>query len=472
MACVRKWRGKWVVDWYDENKKRHIEKVEGGREDAEKRLAEVIKGGKKSPKNNQPFKEYSEWWLKNCAKGEIKESTYEEYESVLKNHLYPTFGSKPMGKINRKALREFAAEKRNVGLSRSTIRNIIGVMRAIYNQAVEDEDLIFNPAGNVGKLNKKRNREAEQGNTKEIKKLNTLSKKEVVTFLKKTKEKLPHYSPLFLCAFRTGLREGEMIALKPMDIDFDGRFLEVRRTYYRGRISTPKDNEARKVDMSLQLTNVLDELVAQKKAEALKREMEKPPEERRKTEEVICEVMESWLFTTPEGTQLDPDNMRKRVFYRLLDLAELRRVRFHYARHTYATLLIDQGESLAYVRDQLGHSSIQITVDTYGHLVPGGNKQAVDQLDDEVETNLETNEHDRGADDAQVTENAWRARRDLNPRPSGSKPVQDVPRKPTPDKIFLKITKFFSPSIVTVNHSTSLKLIPQPAPEPAPTLGP
>ncbi len=79
MACVRKWRGKWVVDWYDENKKRHIEKVEGGREDAEKRLAEVIKGGKKSPKNNQTFKEYAEWWLENCAKGEIKESTYEEY---------------------------------------------------------------------------------------------------------------------------------------------------------------------------------------------------------------------------------------------------------------------------------------------------------------------------------------------------------------------------------------------------------
>jgi len=430
MACVRKWRDNWVVDWYDENKKRHIEKIEGGREDAEKRLAEVIKGGKKSPNNNQTFKQYAEWWLENCAKGEIKESTHEEYEAVLKNHLYPAFGSKRMGKINRKALREFATEKRNVGLSRSTIRNIIGVMRAIYNQAIDDEDLIFNPAGNIGKLNKKRNREAQQGNAKEIKKLNTLNKKEIALFLEETREKMPHYFPLFLCAFRTGLREGELIALKPMDIDFNGRFLEVCRTYYRGRISTPKDNEARKVDMSLQLTNVLDELVAQKKVEALKQEMEKSPGERRKTEEVICEVMESWLFTTPEGTQLDPDNMRKRVFYRLLDLAELRRVRFHDARHTFATLLIEQGESLAYVRDQLGHSSIQITVDTYGHLVPGGNKQAVDRLDDNVEasletleTNLETNDLDRGADDAQVTDNAWRARRDLNPRPSGSKPA-------------------------------------------------
>jgi integrase len=53
-------------------------------------------------------------------------------------------------------------------------------------------------------------------------------------------------------------------------------------------------------------------------------------------------------------------------------------------RHTFATLLLQQGESLAYVRDQLGHSSIKITVDTYGHLVPGGNRQAVDKLDDDI----------------------------------------------------------------------------------------
>jgi hypothetical protein len=65
-----------------------------------------------------------------------------------------------------------------------------------------------------------------------------------------------------------------------------------------------------------------------------------------------------------------------------LEKAELRRVRFHDLRHTFASLLIQNGESLAYVRDQLGHSSIQITVDTYGHLVPGANRQAVDRLDD------------------------------------------------------------------------------------------
>ncbi|HEX9264371.1 MAG TPA: tyrosine-type recombinase/integrase, partial [Candidatus Binatia bacterium] len=62
----------------------------------------------------------------------------------------------------------------------------------------------------------------------------------------------------------------------------------------------------------------------------------------------------------------------------------------HDLRHTFASLLIEQGESLAYVRDQMGHSSIQITVDTYGHLVPGGNRAAVDKLDIEVSEKRET----------------------------------------------------------------------------------
>jgi integrase len=79
----------------------------------------------------------------------------------------------------------------------------------------------------------------------------------------------------------------------------------------------------------------------------------------------------------PGGRQLDPSNLRK-SFNRLLTDANVRRVRFHDLRHTLASLLIQQSESLAYVKEQMGHSSIQISVDTYGHLVPGGNRGAVD----------------------------------------------------------------------------------------------
>ena len=71
----------------------------------------------------------------------------------------------------------------------------------------------------------------------------------------------------------------------------------------------------------------------------------------------------------------------------MLAKAEFRHIRIHDLRHTFASLLIQQGESLAYVKEQMGHHSIQVTVDIYGHLVPGGNREAVDKLDEVVSTN-------------------------------------------------------------------------------------
>jgi integrase len=79
---------------------------------------------------------------------------------------------------------------------------------------------------------------------------------------------------------------------------------------------------------------------------------------------------------------LDANDLRRQILYKALDFAGIRRVRFHDLRHTFASLLLQQGESLTYIKDQLGHFSIQMTVDIYGHLIPGMNKQAVDKLDD------------------------------------------------------------------------------------------
>ncbi len=87
------------------------------------------------------------------------------------------------------------------------------------------------------------------------------------------------------------------------------------------------------------------------------------------------------VFPSRLGTLLDDANVRH-IFKRVLEKAELHQIRFHDLRHTFASLLIQQGESLAYVKEQMGHSSIQVTVDVYGHLVPGGNRTAVDRLDD------------------------------------------------------------------------------------------
>jgi integrase len=98
--------------------------------------------------------------------------------------------------------------------------------------------------------------------------------------------------------------------------------------------------------MSAQLSGVLSELLSKRRAEALRKEMEKPAEERRDAATVVNEVMEGWLFQTPVGTQIDPSNLRK-LFNRLLTDAKMRRVRFHDLRHIFASLLLQNGESPA-----------------------------------------------------------------------------------------------------------------------------
>jgi integrase len=373
MACIAKRRGVWVVDYRDALGRRRRETVEGNRDDANKRLAEILKGEGRVIETKRTLKEYAEGWLNTYAKTHLKSSTYTEYEAVLKKHLYPALGPLPFTKVSRESVKKLIADKIKAGLSRSTVRNIIAPLREMYNHAIDDGVASFNPAARVGRFNRRRG---------EDKKIDPLTKTEVSILLKNAKEKMPHYYPLLLCAVRTGMREGELIGLSWGDIDFNGRFIEVRRNISRGEVTSTKNGKTRRVDMSLQLTNTLEALLAQRKADALRRDLDKPPEERRKQEEVLAEVIDGWVFTTPQGTQLDPSNMRKHVFYRALDLAEMRRVRFHDLRHTFASLLIQQGESLPYVKDQLGHYSIQITVDIYGHLVPGANRNAVDRLDD------------------------------------------------------------------------------------------
>ena len=122
--------------------------------------------------------------------------------------------------------------------------------------------------------------------------------------------------------------------------------------------------------MSQQLAQVLRGVIAIRKAQLLRLG---------KSADQLGDV---WLFQNGVGNPLDDSRVRK-VFARVLAKAGLRRRNLHSLRHSFASFLIQNGESLAYVKDQLGHHSIQLTVDTYGHLVPGGNREAVDRLDDE-----------------------------------------------------------------------------------------
>src|SRR5208337_5631026 len=82
-------------------------------------------------------------------------------------------------------------------------------------------------------------------------------------------------------------------------------------------------------------------------------------------------ISDESVFPSETGAVLQPENLYRRCFLPCLERAGLRRFRFHDLRHTFGSLLIQDGASLTYAKEQMGHSSIQVTVDTYGHLIPG-----------------------------------------------------------------------------------------------------
>ncbi len=124
--------------------------------------------------------------------------------------------------------------------------------------------------------------------------------------------------------------------------------------------------------MSEQLGQVLQGLLTMREAEAILKGQDRSP----------------WLFLGRDGGPMTPGSFWQNVWRPLLRHSGLHCRKPHDLRHTYASLLIQNRESLAYIRDQLGHHSIKLTVDTYRHLVPGANRAAVDRLDDTTGRNL------------------------------------------------------------------------------------
>ncbi len=290
----------------------------------------------------------------------VRETTRLSYKNSFEKHILPSLGNTPIDKISRTQVKKLVADLVKKNLAKPTIRIITAELCALLNHAIEEGLIQSNPAQRLGKFYK----QAEIRH----KEINPLTHDEVPVFLQAVLERKvsrQHY-PLFLCAIHTGLRSGELAGPKWGDIDFRGKFLTVRREIVLGKIiETTKTDKIRRVDLSDSLLVELAELKLKRKEDWLKKGLNEIPE---------------WIFCNREGNPLDMHNLKNRHFFKCLEKAGLRRIRFHDLRHTFASLLIQDGQSLAYVKEQLGHSSIKLTVDVYGHLVPGANREAVNRL--------------------------------------------------------------------------------------------
>ena len=296
--------------------------------------------------------------LNTYVAGSAKPSTLVRYACVGRCYMLPTFGKLLLRDIAPKHVREFAYGLVAKGLKRNTILNTLIPLSGLFRFAVKDELLVKNPAsgiaGEIGSAKQSDQRPAD-----------FLTREELGSLLRCCRERYPRRYPLIALLAKTGLRIGEALALEWDDIDFHGRFIQVSKTTDRGRTGTPKNGKSRRVDMSLGLAATLKGLRVAQGKYALREGASLVP----------------FLFPNRLGRLMDRMGVYRYIWAPLLKKAGFRQIHVHDLRHTFASLLIQNGESLAYVKEQMGHSSIKMTVDTYGHIVPGGNKAAVDKLD-------------------------------------------------------------------------------------------
>jgi integrase len=312
------------------------------------------------------FGDYADVWLKDHARLVCKPSTVAGYEGVLGQYLRPAFNSRRLVDIKRSDIKALISDMISKELARSTVRNALSVLSGIFNHAIEESLLESNPAANLGRYTR-------SARTSEVKGV-ALTAKEVEKFLSTAKLTCPEYQPLFLLALRAGLRRGELVALQWGDVEFGksdsdkNRFILVRHNYVRRRHTTTKSKKTRRVDMSRDLRGALKEL----------------RDERARTTDgkEEADILTALVFPSSDGKILDPDNLYHRLFIPILAASGIRKIRLHDLRHTFGSQLIQNGASIVYVKEQMGHSSIQVTVDIYGHLIPGANVSFVDRLDE------------------------------------------------------------------------------------------
>ncbi|MCZ6904125.1 MAG: site-specific integrase, partial [Acidobacteria bacterium] len=310
------------------------------------------------------FAEYAGQWLQHYAQVECKQSTQESYRRNLRVHLLPVFGTIRLTEITRDRIKAFIAEKLSTGRSsRGTIRLMLALLREILNHAIEDGLLDRNPALRLGRFYR---------SGEEARKPTAFTPEETRRFLETAREFYPDDYPLLLCALRTGLRRGELLALKWGDIQFgesefdSQRFILVQRNLQSGRFTSLKSHKPRRVDLSRGLRRVLLDLRDKRLLEAFQRGTDLDSE---------------LVFPSSTGGPQDAANLVHRGFKPCLVRAGIREIRFHDLRHTFGSQLIQSGAPLVYVRDQMGHSSIRVTADIYVHLMPGANIDVIDRLD-------------------------------------------------------------------------------------------
>jgi len=356
MACITKRKGLWAVDFYDQHGKRRLKMLPKGstKKKARELLREIedqVGDGTWLPEPEIPkFERVASDWLE-FKKPNVRASTWDMYRGHLENHFDEINGIK-INRINVARVEKFITKRMLAEMNIGTLKKLIVTFNQIMKYAVRHGYISYNPVRDAERPKGKSNVTESK-----IKVLNPVQIKALLDATENFK-----YRTLFMFAIMTGARQGEIVGLKWSDIDWFNCQVYIQRTFNNNAWYEPKSKTSkRQINLGPSMIN------------ALKQWKPKCPKSRF-----------NLVFPNEVGKPLDHWHLLDRYYWPALKAAELPRIRFHDLRHTFASLLIEQGENIKYIQDQLGHSSATLTLDVYGHLLKPVNQEAAQRLENSV----------------------------------------------------------------------------------------
>jgi integrase len=311
--------------------------------------------------------EYLDRWLSSTAKARVQPRTWHRYEEMIRLRLKPCLPDLPLARLRSIHVEGCHTSIRLAGASPSVCQSAAEVLRSALRDAVRLKMIPFNPAEGVERPKYRRPE------------MQALSREQALLFLQAAKE--DRLFALYVVALDTGMRQGELLALEWADVDLDAGVVVVRRTLEdqggKLRVKEPKTAKSRRrIDLS---HYALDALLDHRKRILAEGNARAP------------------VFCAPEGGYLRKSNLRKRSFLPTLARANAKEaeqarqegreprplppIRFHDLRHTCATLLLLADENPKVISERLGHANIQMTLNTYSHVLPTMQKRAASKMD-------------------------------------------------------------------------------------------
>jgi integrase len=362
---LRKRGRKWAVVVYlgrdDTGKKRYRWYTHETRKDAEAHMAQlhhqVQVGGGVTSKSIR-VRQYLERWLDDVAAGRVRETTLVGYRDIVNRHLVPAMGDIPLLRLTAPQVQGYLTAKLREGLAPATVLKHFRVLHRALADAVRYGILARNPCDYVDPPAVQRQE------------VRVWDEEQIRLFLAEAKRSSPYY-PLYLAAVLTGMRQGELLGLRWQDVDLVLGVARVQQSLYRrGKrlwVGPTKTGRGRPVVLPPVL---VEELLALRARQ----------DEMRRVLGDQCED-HGLVFCQANGKPLHAHNIVYRDFRRVIERAGLPRIRFHDLRHCHATHLLRAGVHPKVVQERLGHSQVRVTLDTYSHVLPGLQEEAVRRLE-------------------------------------------------------------------------------------------